>query len=454
MRISQAISILLFANLSAGFLAGFAIQQPNVVLMWVGTFTAAAIAGASVYWFRKRLQAVMRQWSAFAGHVTTESRPHTGLVELDQLTDQLVQTFKKSVLREQAIARDETDPELEELRMFLTEFDRRDVSWDATDERCTLVTRLVDILREYGNEFESTIQQAVACAREIERNTQQIVLGADDQSDAVNRTTRHIETLSSEILTAGENAEFAMESSAKAHQSARQGMQEFEKIGEELEKIRNLVAARERKLQVLSQHSREIGAIVESIGKLSSRTDLLALNASIESVRAGEQGRGFALVAEEVRTLSEQSAQAVVDISSRLELIQLETQESLSVAAGEQDQIQRLIQRLSGTLAEMKNVGNAANDCVANASELSDASQNQLKALKDIVDELGTSSDVAKGNRIQAEGVHWTAKTLQQIGDQLSQSVKAFKHVEQQASVSFQSPMSDSEGKESGALLV
>ncbi|MBU3187425.1 methyl-accepting chemotaxis protein [Clostridium estertheticum] len=60
-------------------------------------------------------------------------------------------------------------------------------------------------------------------------------------------------------------------------------------------------------VQNMNESTKQINTISETLGSITAQTNLLSLNASIESARAGESGRGFSVVANEIKKLAEQS---------------------------------------------------------------------------------------------------------------------------------------------------
>lgn len=83
----------------------------------------------------------------------------------------------------------------------------------------------------------------------------------------------------------------------------------------------------------LTKHAEEIASIVTLIREIAGRTNLLALNATIEAARAGEAGRGFSVVAQEVKSLANQTAEATNNIAAKVSAVQ--TAVVAAVAANE-----------------------------------------------------------------------------------------------------------------------
>lgn len=343
-----------------------------------------------------------------------------GVYEHELLRNQINQSHERA-----HDASKEIRDELKELRNFLVAIDRR--TSRAGDEELSLTEYLQNILKGFGNLLESSISEMTLCGSEIGDCTEKLFSSTDSQSEVINRTTSFFEKLSFQIDVVSKNADSAVSSSCEAQKQASEGITQVETLVSELTRIHRYVAHREKKLRALGEHTEEIENIIETVGNISSRTDLLALNASIESVRAGENGRGFALVAEEVRGLAEQSAQAVKDITEHVETIQSETQQSIAVAAEEKTQIEEVIRRINSTLDLLQSVTQSTTVSSEKVSDILRSSHQQLEAMQEMVMVTENFADVTKTNRSQIEGVRWSTKALVKAGSKMEDSIGIFK---------------------------
>ncbi|MEP2165345.1 MAG: HAMP domain-containing methyl-accepting chemotaxis protein, partial [Nisaea sp.] len=95
-------------------------------------------------------------------------------------------------------------------------------------------------------------------------------------------------------------------------------------------------------MQRLSAAAFEVGAVVELIASIADRTNLLALNASIEAARGGEAGRGFTVVANEVKELARQTREATESVAGKIAGMQDSTQTSVQALSEIGDKIREV----------------------------------------------------------------------------------------------------------------
>jgi methyl-accepting chemotaxis protein len=155
--------------------------------------------------------------------------------------------------------------------------------------------RMMEAQRLIVREIATTSERLARAAAETYAASQEQEAAATIQASGVEQVSRTMAQLS--------------ESAANISDSARGVLANAERTRETSE----ITAA---KIAELSGHTNRIGEILEIIRDIADRSDLLALNASIEGTRAGEAGRAFSLVAAEMRRLAERVTASVQDVKA------------------------------------------------------------------------------------------------------------------------------------------
>lgn len=180
-------------------------------------------------------------------------------------------------------------------------------------------------LREIVNQVKIAARQVNDGSRENEAFARSLSSDALRQAEELSVTLNSVQMMTESIQRVAESAREAEQVAKLASETAIKGGDAVERTVSGILDIRETVAETTRKVKRLGESSQEISKIVGLISSIASRTNLLALNASIEAARAGDAGRGFAIVADEVRQLADRAAKASKEIEQIVLQIQSET---------------------------------------------------------------------------------------------------------------------------------
>jgi methyl-accepting chemotaxis protein len=282
-------------------------------------------------------------------------------------------------------------------------------------------------LRGATARLTDNVNTLAASASQILAATTQVASGAAETGTAIAQTTTTVEEVKQTAQLASQKARQVSDSAQKAslvgdagRQSVSASIDGMRHIQSQMESIADTVVR-------LSEHSQAIGEIIAAVNDLAEQSNLLAVNAAIEAARAGEHGKGFSVVAQEVRSLAEQSRQATAQVRGILHDIQKATtaavlateQGSKAVEAGMKQSTEagEAIAQLAGTVSEAAQA----------ATQIAASSQQQLVGTDQVALAMQNIRQASMQNVSATKQAELAAHNLAQIGAALKDIVAQYK---------------------------
>jgi methyl-accepting chemotaxis protein len=230
--------------------------------------------------------------------------------------------------------------------------------------------------------------------------------------DEVQTTTEQALEYAVQTREAAQGISRVVELGVEATRTANQSMADIKyRVGDIAE---NILA--------LSEQTQAIGEIIATVAKLADQSNLLALNAAIEAARAGEHGKGFSVVALEIRTLSEQSKAATLQVRDLLSEIQratnnavMTTEQGIKVADAGVESINRVSEVIMQLNSAIENAAQNAFLITASVQQHSVGMQQISAAMQSLRSNAEKTLETSSSSKSAAEELSSLATRLKTL---------------------------------------
>lgn len=304
------------------------------------------------------------------------------------------------------------------------------VAVDGNDEMTQLAVDFNQMLDDVQNLVKSVNQALemldVATAElahstaETSRGMHQQQLESDMVATAATEMGATIEEIASHTENTANKAQVTNQNAAEGRREVEQTVARISALSEDLQSAATVLTELER-------DSQTIGSVLDVIRGIAEQTNLLALNAAIEAARAGEQGRGFAVVADEVRSLAQRTADSTRQIEQIIRGLQTRTRDIVQVMASCREQGQSGVEQAGLASRLLVAIANDVDNIMQMTTQIATAVEEQSHVAAEVNKNVVRIRDISEQSLKIADQNAQISEEVAEQAAQLHRSVDKFR---------------------------
>jgi methyl-accepting chemotaxis protein len=290
-----------------------------------------------------------------------------------------------------------------------------------------LFNAIIDSLRDIAVQVKESSTQVSTSLGVNEQSIQLLAEQAVQEAEETRKTLDSVFAMSHSIEEVSASANQAATLADDAYRNTQEGSSAMDETVNSILSLRTTVGETAKKMKRLGESSQKISQVVSLIEEIALRTNLLAINATVEASKAGEQGQGFTIVAEQVGALAEQSAAATKEIAHILGAIQAETQEvaeAMELGTVQVVDTTRLVESTKQRLGQVLEGSRSINELMQLISQSTISQADISRVVARLMQQLAQQSEQ---RLTSSEQIVQSMEATAQVAKQLESAVEQFK---------------------------
>lgn len=279
---------------------------------------------------------------------------------------------------------------------------------------------LRDFLAETFIQLQRSTTDLESSSSELSAIATVMAQGSRDQFTRTDQVASAMHEMSATAQEVSRHAGEAANAADDADSSAQQGEQVMQATIETITHMSQEIMTTAGVIRQLEGDSGRISKVLEVIRGIAEQTNLLALNAAIEAARAGEAGRGFAVVADEVRTLAQRTAESTAEINQIINTVQTGASNAVQAIDSGQKLSDKGLEQVTEAGLKLQQITAAVEAIRDMNRQIATAAEEQTAVAEDISCNLTEITTIASENEKNVQRTEIASQNLRNLSTGLS----------------------------------